>query len=384
MKITDLRTIRLKADIPAEGQLISRSGLRTSRTTVLVQVETDAGISGIGSCSGNGAIIEQIVEKVFKPVVVGMDPTEPEEIWEKAYFRAGVRQLGSRGIGVVALSGVDIALWDIHGKAKNAPVYELLGGARRAKVEVYATALYPEKTAGMVKKAVAFAEQGFKGVKIKLGFDLAQDMERVRAVRDALGENFPIMTDANMGYDLGAALRAAAVLGENRIVWFEEPLFFEDIESHAQLRAACRVPIALGENLHTRFAFEQFIARGAVDILQPDVARAGGVSEVKRIAALAAGHGLPISLHTWGDGVALAASLHLAAALENGMVMELDCTANPLRTELLKEPLEAHGGFMRPPEGPGLGIELNTDALERYAFTGAEEIPLAQRPLSRS
>jgi D-galactarolactone cycloisomerase len=376
MKITDVRTVRLRAPIPAEGQVISRSGPRSSRSAVLIEVRTDVGISGVGSCSGNGRIIDLIIETILKPVVIGMDPTKTDDIWDRAYFRGGLRQVGSRGIGVVALSGLDMALWDIRGKVENVPVFKLLGGAKRDRVEVYATALYPEATATVVKRALAFAEQGFKGVKLKLGFDFAQDMERVRAVRDAVGKNFPIMTDANMGYEIDAALRAAEVLEECGVSWLEEPLFVEDIEGHAKLKAGSKVPIALGENLHTRYAFEQFIARGAVDILQPDVARAGGITEVRRIGSLAAAHGLPISLHTWGDAVALAASLHLSAAVENSIVMELDCTANPLRTELLTEPLEARRGWMQPPDGPGLGIELNPNALERYAFAGDDEIAL--------
>jgi D-galactarolactone cycloisomerase len=382
MKITDVRAIRLKADIPSEAQLTSRSGLRTSRTTVLVQVETDAGISGVGSCSGNGTIIEFIIDNVLKPAVLGMDPTKIEEVWDKAYFGAGVRQFGSRDAGVVALSGLDTALWDILGKAEHLPVYKLLGGAQRTKVEVYATALYPEEIDSVVKRALAFAAQGFKGIKIKLGFDLREDMERVRAVRVAVGDGFPLMTDANQGYQLDAALHAAAALEQYGIEWLEEPLFFEDIEGHVRLKAACKTPIALGENLHTRYAFESFIARGAVDILQPDVARAGGISEIKRIAALAAVHGLPVSFHTWGDAVALAASLHLATALKNSVVMELDCTYNPLRTELLRNSLNAQNGYMAPPEGAGLGIELCPEALSRYAFSGSEELSLRQKALS--
>lgn len=381
MKITDVRTIRLKADIPAEARLTSRSGLRTSRTTALVEVGTDAGISGVGSCSGNGTMIEFIVDNVLKPAVLGMDPTKTEEVWDQAYFGAVMRQAGSRGAGVVALSGLDVALWDIRGKAENVPVYELLGGAQRTKIEVYATALYPEETANIVKRAVGFAEQGFKGIKIKLGFDLQQDMERVRAVRAAVGDDFPLMTDANQGYELDAAIHAAAVLEQSGIGWFEEPLFFEDIESHVRLKAASKVPIALGENLHTRYAFEPFIARGAVDILQPDVARAGGISEVKRIAALAGAHGLPVSFHTWGDAVALAASLHLAAALKNSIVMELDCTYNPLRTELLRDRIEVRNGCMTAPQGLGLGIQLNPKAVNRYAFSGEDEMSLRQKTL---
>lgn len=372
MKITDVRAIRLRAAIPADGQVTSRSGLRSFRAAALVRVDTDAGIAGHGSCSGNGGTVKFILEEVLKPVLVGLDPTDIEAIWQKVYFGPRARQLGLRGIGFVALSGLDVALWDIRGRAEKVPVYKLLGGLQRDQVEVYATALYPDETPKVVERAVAFAGQGFKGIKIKLGFDLEKDIERVGAVRAAVGEKFPLMTDANMGYDLDQAVEAAARLEPLGVGWLEEPLFFADVTNHRHLKTRTKVPIALGENLHTHYDFEQFIARGAIDILQPDIARAGGFSEILRIAALAETHGLPVSLHTWGDGVALAASLHLAAALKNSIVMELDSTHNPLRTEILRAPLEAKNGRLTPPEKPGLGIELDPDALERYAFSGAE------------
>lgn len=340
--------------------------MRKSRSTLLVQVRTDDGVTGLGSCSGNGPLIEFIIESVFKPVLIGKDPTKVEGLWDECYFHAGVRAFGSRGVGVVALSGVDIALWDIAGKVQNAPLFKLLGNASRDRVEVYATALYPEETARVVARARAFAEQGFRGVKIKIGFDLARDMEIVKAVRAELGRNFPIMTDANMGYDVEVALKAIETLEACGVDWLEEPLFVEDIEGHSQLRSPPKVPIAVGENLHTRFAFENYLARGAIDVLQPDVARAGGVSEVRRISAAAKQKNLPISLHTYGDAVILAASLHLTAALENSTVMELDCTYNPLRTEILQEPLEIKHGTMVPPQGSGLGVELNPATIKKY------------------
>jgi len=382
MRITDVRTIRLRAPIAPEGQFHTSTGLRTHRSALLVRVETDEGITGIGSCSGNGAMLEVIIEKVFRPLLLGKDPTQIEQLWERSYFGSVVKEFGSRGIGVVALSGVDIALWDILGKSKGLPVFELLGGACRDKVEVYATALYPEEPAKVVEKALALAKRGFRAVKIKVGFNLARDIEIVKAVRAALGRDFTIMTDANMGYTVEVALKAAEAFGECSTAWLEEPLFVEDVEGHAALKSQGRVPIALGENLHTRFAFQEFISAGAVDILQPDVARAGGISEVRKIAALAAAQGLSVSFHTWGDGVALAASLHLAAALKNSMIMELDYTYNPLRSELLKVPLEPEKNFMIPPPGPGLGVELDPKALERFAFSGVEELSIRQKALS--
>ena len=381
MKITDVKTIRLRATIPTAGQVFSRSGVRNSRSTTLVQVDTDEGISGIGSASGNGELIEVIIGKVLKPLLIGMDPTQIEEVWDKAYVRGGHKEFGTRGIGVVALSGVDIALWDILGKVRGVPLYQLLGGKCRDKVPVYATALYPEEPAKVAKRARAFAEQGFHGVKIKVGFDLDQDIQIVRAVRDELGKDFVIMTDANQGYTVDVALKAAEAFAACGAFWLEEPLFVEDIAGHARLREKGKTPIAVGENLNTCYAFENFVVRGAVDFLQPDVARAGGITEIRKIAAMAAEHHVPLSFHTWGDGVALAASVHLSAALKECIVMELDYTYNPLRAELLREPLEVENGFLIPPDKPGLGVELDSKAVEKFAFAGVEEIALRQRVL---
>ncbi len=381
MKITDIRTLRLRAPLGTYGQVESRTGVRTHRYGLLVEVHTDAGITGIGSCSGNGTVLECIIERVLKPLLIGMDPLAIDEVWDKAYFRGGVRAFGSRGVGVVALSGVDIALWDIVGKAKGMPVYELLGGKCRDQVEVYATALYPEETQVVVEKARTLAAYGFRGIKIKVGFDLARDIEIVGAVRSALGPDFPLMTDANMGYEFDVALAAATAFEQLDVKWLEEPLFMEDVVGHARLKARSSVPVALGENLHTRFAFEAFMARDAVDVLQPDVARAGGISEVRAIAALAAEHGLAVSLHTYGDGIALAASLHLAAAIDNSSVMEFDYNENPLRSGLLQESLEPEGGFMYPPDRPGLGVTLDPEVLDRYRSGEGGDLALWRRPL---
>ena len=381
MKITDVQTIRLRAAIPPEGQVFSRSGVRNTRSTTLIQVETDAGLTGLGSCSGNGELIEVIVAKVLKPLLVGMDPTQIEEFWDKAYVRGGHKEFGTRGVGVVALSGVDIALWDILGKVRGVPLYQLLGGKYRDEVPVYATALYPEEPGKVAKRARDFAEQGFHGVKIKVGFDLDQDIRIVRAVRDELGKDFVVMTDANQGYTVGVALQAAEAFAACGAFWLEEPLFAEDIAGHALLREKGKTPIAVGENLNTCYAFENFVVRGAVDFLQPDVARAGGITEIKKIAAMAAEHHVPLSFHTWGDGIALAASVHLSAALKECIVMELDYTYNPLRSELLCEPLEVKNGFLIPPDKPGLGVEVDPKACEKFAFSGIEEIALRQRVL---
>ena len=374
MKITDIKTIRLRANIPEDDQVLSRSGVRSSRSTTLVQIETDEGISGLGSCSGNGELIEVIVARILKPLLIGMDPTEIEAIWDKAYVRGGHKEFGTRGIGVVALSGIDVALWDVLGKIRGQPIYQLLGGKYRDKVPVYATALYPEEPARVANRARAFAEQGFHGVKIKVGFDLDQDIRNVRAVRRELGKDFIIMTDANQGYTVDVALKASEAFADCGVFWLEEPLFIEDIEGHTLLREKSNTPIALGENLHMSYAFENFVVRAAVDFLQPDVARAGGITEIRKIDAMAAKHNVPVSFHTWGDAVALAASVHLSTALKGCTVMELDCTYNPLRTVLLREPVQFEKGFMFPPKGPGLGIELDDKALEKFAFSGSEEL----------
>jgi D-galactarolactone cycloisomerase len=381
MKITDVKTLRLRAQIPADGQVFSRSGVRKTRSTTLVQVETDEGITGIGSCSGNGELLEFVIRQVLKPLIIGMDPADIDGIWDKAYVRGGHKEFGTRGIGVVALSGIDIALWDILGKIRGVPLYQLLGGKCRDKVPVYATALYPEEPVQVARRARGFADRGFHGVKIKVGFDLEQDVRIVRAVRRELGKDFVVMTDANQGYNLDVALEAAMAFADAGAFWLEEPLFVEDVDGHAALRERGKVPIAVGENLHTCAAFRDFVVSGAVDYLQPDVARAGGISEIKKIAALAEKHRVPVSFHTWGDAVALAASVHLSAALRDCIMMELDYTYNPLREELLREPLELTRGFLIPPEKPGLGVELDPRALERFAFAGAEELVVRQQTL---
>jgi D-galactarolactone cycloisomerase len=381
MKITDVKTLRLRAQIPADGQVFSRSGVRKTRSTTLVQVETDEGITGIGSCSGNGELLEFVIRQVLKPLIIGMDPADIDGIWDKAYVRGGHKEFGTRGIGVVALSGIDIALWDILGKIRGVPLYQLLGGKCRDKVPVYATALYPEEPVQVARRARGFADRGFHGVKIKVGFDLEQDVRIVRAVRRELGKDFVVMTDANQGYNLDVALEAAMAFADAGAFWLEEPLFVEDVDGHAALRERGKVPIAVGENLHTCAAFRDFVVSGAVDYLQPDVARAGGISEIKKIAALAEKHRVPVSFHTWGDAVALAASVHLSAALRDCIMMELDYTYNPLREELLREPLELTRGFLIPPEKPGLGVELDPPALERFAFAGAEDLVVRQQTL---
>src|SRR5918995_498288 len=382
MKITDIKTLRLRAPIPQDGQVFSRSGVRNYRSTTLVRIDTDEGISGWGSCSGNGELIEFVVAKILCPLIIGMDPTRIDDVWDQAYVRGGHKEFGTRGIGVVALSGIDVALWDIMGKIHGQPLYQILGGKCRDKVPVYATALYPEDPAIVARRARGFADQGFDGVKIKVGFDLDQDIEIVRAVRQELGRDFIVMTDANQGYTVDVALRAADAFVASGVFWLEEPLFAEDIAGHAQLREKTGVPIAVGENLHMCSAFESFVVRQAVDFLQPDVARAGGITEIRKIAALAACHHLPISFHTWGDAGALAASIHLSAAMPECTVMELDYTYNPLRAELLRQPLEVENGFLVPPDKPGLGIELDADALERFAFSGVEELAVRQKVLA--
>jgi D-galactarolactone cycloisomerase len=381
MKITDIKTIRLRAMVPIEGQVFSRSGIRNSRSATLVQIETDEGITGIGSCSGNGELIEVIIDKVLTPLLIGMDPTEIDAIWDKAYFRGGHKEFGTRGVGVVTMSGIDIALWDILGKVRGVPLHDLLGGKVREKVPVYATALYPEQPSKVAKRARGFAEQGFHGVKIKVGFDLDQDIRIVRAVRQELGKDFVVMTDANQGYTLDVALKATDAFADCGAYWLEEPLFVEDIEGHAILRERGKTPVAVGENLNMCYAFENFIVRGAVDFIQPDVARAGGITEIRKITGMAAKHKVPVSFHTWGDGVALAASVHLAAALQECIVMELDYTYNPLREEVLREPVKFENGYLIPLEKPGLGVELDQQALQKFAFSGTEELSVRQKSL---
>ena len=384
MKIVDIRAIPLsyRCDSPYG----SAGGMQASRGGLLVEVETDDGITGIGEAGVGGGSTRNVIEQQLRPMLLGEDPLLIEGLWQKMFART--RQFGRRAIVMNAISGIDIALWDIAGKVAKLPVYRLLG-ACRDRVEAYASGgFYQEGKSidDLAGEAEGYRARGFHGMKMKIGrnpstqthlrhlaanaqtceVEPEEDVARVAAVRRALGPQAKLMVDVNCAWSPAFAIEMGRALEPYKLYWIEEPVATDDIDGSARVADALATPIA-GETEIGLYGFRELITRGAVDIVQPDIAWTGGFSEGRRIAALAQAHHLMVAPHAFGGAVLLAASLHFAASIPNGLVLEFDQNSNGLRDELLKEPIRADGdGMIRLPERPGLGIELDPAAVERY------------------
>jgi len=385
MKISDIRAIPLS--YRCEPPYGSAGGMQASRGALLVEVETDGGITGIGEAGVGGGSTRHVIEQQLRPMLVGEDPLLIEGLWQKMFART--RQFGRRGIVMNAISGVDIALWDIAGKVAKLPVYRLLG-ACRDRVEAYASGgFYQEgKSADdLAGEAEGYRARGFRGMKMKIGrnpstqthlrhlaanarmceVEPEADIERVAAVRGALGPQAKLMVDVNCAWSPSFAIEMGRALEPYKLYWIEEPVATDDIDGSARVADALATPIAGYETEIGLYGFRELITRGAVDIVQPDIAWTGGFSEGRRIAALAQAHHLMVAPHAFGGAVLLAASLHFAAAIPNALMLEFDQNPNGLRDELLKEPIRADAdGMIRLPERPGLGVELDPSAVDRY------------------
>lgn len=350
------------------------------RTALLVRIVTDDGVTGWGEvfCHDAWPALVALIERVYRPLVVGKDALAREVIWDTLYN--WTRDYGQKGLAIAALSGIDIALWDIMGKVTGLPVCKLLGGSFRDEVQAYATGMYLTDKAikdptVIAQEAASYVEQGFKAIKMKVGFGVRTDAENVESVRKAIGESVSLMVDANHAYDVATAISLGRALERYDVAWFEEPVVPEDIEGYCAVRRALDIPIAAGEAEFTRYGFRDLISRGAVDIAQPDICMSGGLSEVRRIASLAQTWHVRCVPHVWGTGVALAAALHFIAALPDApfslnplpMFLELDRTENPLRDNVLVAPIEIVDGYATVPQGPGLGVAVDEEALERYS-----------------
>lgn len=382
MKITEVKTYLLHAPIPNDLRVESGAGLKLARQMCLIEIKTDAGLSGYGSPSGpyDLSILERIVRSIIAPHLVGTRASDVEYLWHRLYYGEIKRNLGNRGIGIAALSGIDMALWDLKGRAAGLPLYELLGGRYHLDgVTAYASSIYwdlsPECAAEDALKQV---EKGFCAVKLKIGKDPVKDVKRLHAIRNAVGSDVKILVDANQSLYRADALAILPALEDLAAYWFEEPLSVDDMEGHRILREARRgVRIATGENLYTRFAFSDFIRHRAVDVLQADVSRAGGFSEVRKIADLAAACHLDWNPHTFNDILTTVANLHLVAASPHPAMFEWDITHNDLMTNLIAEPREVKNGKVTPPSGPGLGVDINWDFVAAHPWNGEPSIGMS-------
>jgi D-galactarolactone cycloisomerase len=377
VKVTDVTTYQLSVKV--DQPFISARGWSYNRkNALLVKLDTDAGITGWGECYGPAAVAKSVVETLLKPQVIGRDPFDVEVIWERLY--AQLKDYGLNGMSIAGISGVDIALWDVIGKACGQPIHKLIGGCFRNRVAAYATGFFFKDLRTVLPDAVAEARrhqaQGFRAMKMKIGLgSLRKDLERIQAVRDTVGPETQLMVDANHCFTVSQAILLGRRLEELDIAWFEEPISPEDLDGYVAVTQALDLPIAGGENQFTRFGFQPILARRAMDIVEPDLCAAGGITECKKIAALASAHCVPCVPHSYGStAIGLAATLQFLAALPDcpsclipvAPMLELEQTFNPFRDELSREPLTIRDGCADIPQGPGLGIEVNPDTIERY------------------
>jgi len=370
MKIVELRASPTSFPLPPEASVTLGIGRAVKRDAVVVKVTTDDGLIGWGEAHHGRApgAVAHLINTTLRQLVLGMEAADVVGVWQRVY----TRQLASHGMGAgasIALSGIDMALWDIRAKAAGWPLYRLLGGAARP-IPAYAggVSLGYAEPAKLVDEARALVAQGYRALKLRVGDTPGRDLERVAAVRRAFGDRLVILTDANTGYTVADARRAMPGLEAHGVGWLEEPFPAHDHRSYALAVTFAKVPLAAGENHYTRFEFTRVIEDRAITILQPDVAKTGGITEALRIAALASAWKLPIHPHTSMTGLSMAASVHFLAAIDNGGYFEADVsTGNLFRDRLTSTPytLDANG-CVGPLEKPGLGVEVDEDFLRKH------------------
>jgi len=383
MKIKDVKShvlqYRLEEELGYSQQYYDR------RTAHLIEVVTDEGLRGYGEAFGGGNVAlanKTIVEQVIGPLIRGMDPLDREVIWHKVYNL--LRDHGQKGMPLQALSGMDIALWDIAGKSQGQPLYKLLGGAFRDRIPAYGYGMMlqrvPELASRFAEESRKIAAGGFKAIKMKIGLGPREDAKLVEAVREAIGPEIRLMVDANHCYTAREAIPLGRELERLEVFWFEEPVAPEDYQGYRDLCLALDMNIAGGEAEFTRWGFRQLIEGRCVDVLQPETCGLGGITEYLKVLALAHSHFVPVVNHVWGSAVAVAMNLHLLAALPDlpggahpvQPMLEYDTTPNRFREELLKEPIgvlkqvKENGGWVGLPKGPGLGIEIDFDFVKNF------------------
>jgi D-galactarolactone cycloisomerase len=379
MKISAVDVFVLKT--PLETPFAFSQGWVKQRAATLVRITSDDGTTGWGEAFCQGLeppeIAAAAIEHALKPLILGEEALQPAVLWQKMYTRT--RDFGRKGSVVSAISAVDTALWDLMGHALRQPVHRLLGGAFRTTVQPYATGFYringQGESARLAEEAIQHREAGFTAMKVKLGFGLADDIAVMTAINGALADNsIQLMVDTNHGYGRSEALALGRELEAYNLRWYEEPVVPEDVDGYVELRNKLSVPIAGGENEHTPFGFHNLIKSGALDIAQPDVGSCGGITALRDIAAMAHAAGVAVNPHVWGSAIAQAASLQVIASLPvphaslfaMEPILEYDRSSHPFRQQLITDPWTVEDGVIRIPDGPGLGIEVRMDTIERF------------------
>ncbi len=384
MKITNVEAFWLRCPIAKEKQHRSDYGLLTNFDMTLVVVTTDTGLKGFGEAkaavgsSGECASIVACIENELKPILIGQDAGEINKIWEMVYN--GTRDhyalsrgrkfpiLGRRGLTISALSGIDTALWDIKGKALGVPIVDLLGGACRNEMEAYASGGWANVDA-IGKQLNSYIAKGFKGVKMRVGImdeNVKTSINRVKAAREAIGEDIKLMVDAHGTFSVPEAKQFCRALEEQNLYWFEEPISPDNKQGTAEVRAATTIPIAAGESEYTAFDIRDMINLRALDVIQPDSAIIGGITESMRVAQLAHTYQLELAPHCWGSAISFMAGVNVAFASPSAVVIEFSSGGNPMMFDLVEEKIEAINGMIQKPKGAGLGLTLNWDFVKEF------------------
>lgn len=385
MKITSITARWVRVPIPEAQQHVSDFGRVSSFDATVVRIETACGLVGYGEAkeevgsSGNNHGLTALIQHKFAPLLIGEDPRDINRLWELMYN--GVRDhyalreghvfpiLGRRGISVSAISGIDMALWDILGKSLNAPVWRLLGGRKAASMPAYASGGWAD-VAHIGKQLAGYVDKGgFKAVKMRVGVidgAVRHSVARVKAAREALGPDIGLMCDAHGTYTVADAKKFCRLVEDCDLTWFEEPVTGDDHRGLAEVRASTTVPIAMGESEFTRHDFLDVAQRGGADIFQPDLAICGGISEAMRIGAIASAYNLRLAPHLWTGALAFAAGLHVTAASPAGWILEYSLGANPLLHEMAHETFTVTDGMIEIPDRPGLGVSIDEAFVQRH------------------
>lgn len=372
MKITDVEGIVVR--LPEVREIGDGC-----QSIMIIKVHTDAGITGIGEAHTNPMVSKAVLDSPLCSVsasgmgrlLIGENPLDINRLWDKLYRHS--QTYGRRGAAMHVISGIDIALWDILGKVTGQPIHRLLGGARKTGTAVYASDLDPGTPDGMVALAEKHVANGYRAVKFGwggLGTDVRQTVRTIGEVRAAVGDEVDILLDMGFAVPLEDAIYLGRALAEHRVFLLEEPLSPDDIAGFARLTAVSPTPIATGEKESTQYPFIDLMDRGGLRIIQPDIARVGGISEALRIAAHAEARNVRVIPHCWSTDILVAATLHVIAVLRDCPYLEYNVTDNPLRTDLMKQRLQPEDGMIEVPTGPGLGIELDEGIVAMYRVDG--------------
>lgn len=366
--------------VPLQTPFYFSQGWVHSRSSLIIEIQTDSGITGFGEslCHGlqSPLVSAAMIEHSLKPLLLGRSPFDVEVLWEEMYNLT--RPYGQAGIAVNAISGVDIALWDVIGRALTKPIHSLIGGAFRTEITPYATGFY--RTEGQsypnasVDEAHRYLESGFNAFKLKIGFGLKEDIALIEAVRESVGKEVTILADANGAYDLATARQLIKQTETLGIHLYEELLSPENMAGYKSLKSISTPLIAAGEQIFGKMGFNSWLSERALDVIQPDICSSGGITECKKIAALSQANHTQLIPHVWGSGVGIAASIQFLASLPSTPlslnqvepILEFDQSSHPFRKELIFDGIEMKQGKIQVSTKPGIGVDVNKDVIERF------------------